>query len=265
VVDGELRLVSRHRDVATGTVRRDLTVTCARWLEFASWVADNDGHPARASALLRRAEAFAGESGDATLVGYVLMRRAQRAVELRVADTASALIPTNAALAQTGPRTRALALVRRAQAHAVSGDRSGVRTSLDEANRLLDRGPDDETGATLAGHCTVTYVRAHEAHCNLMLGEPARAATEFQAVLADWPDDQRLDEGLFRAQLAVALLATGTVDAAEAEGLRALALGPPNGLAPDLTTLAPLASAGPSRRTAPSAFLDAWRSAQEAG
>ena len=103
------------------------------------------------------------------------------------------------------------------------------------------------------------------AHCRLLLGEPASAIREYRDVLADWPDGQRLDEGLFRAQLALAHDEAGMVDEADAEGVRALALARQTGSQRTLSSLQLLATRrlNQPRIVARSAFLQAWREQPE--
>jgi DNA-binding XRE family transcriptional regulator len=238
VVVGELRLLSGHRRAASGPLQRRLATVEARWLEFASWVADNDGDPAGATAWLQQAHDMAGENGDEVLCGYVLMRRAQRAVEAGDAATAIALLDAGPPTARLPPRIRALSMVRVAQAHALAGDDAAARTALNAAYRYVDRAGGDTEDEVLAAHCGSAYIAAHEAQCRLMLGDSASAVAGYRRVLAAWPAGQRLDEGLFRAQLAIAYDQAGMADEAEAEGLRAVDLARQTGSHRTLRTLA---------------------------
>jgi Flp pilus assembly protein TadD len=136
------------------------------------------------------------------------------------------------------------------------GDTATVRRSLARAHWLIDGGDAEESDAAMAGHCTPAYIRAHEAHCALLLGDSREAVTIYRAVLSDWPDGQRLDEGLFRARLAVALDRTGMVDEADAEGRRALRLGLQTGSRRTITTLGSATSQS-SRRRVPASFREA--------
>lgn len=169
-----------------------------------------------------------------------MMRRAQRAVYAGDARAAVDLACT-IQLEQLPARTRALSLVRAAQAHALTGDRNTVSSHLCAAHRVLDHGDTDEADASLAGHCTHDYVRAHEAHCRLLLGDAVPAVEGYRDVLAGWPEDQRLDEGLFRAQMALAYDQAGMKEEADAEGQLALTLGARTGSRRTLATLDQLA------------------------
>src|SRR5438067_6268111 len=64
IVADELRLLDRHRSAATGPLRQRFSQIHARWLEFARWIADNDGEPAWAADWLIQAEQLAAEADD---------------------------------------------------------------------------------------------------------------------------------------------------------------------------------------------------------
>jgi transcriptional regulator with XRE-family HTH domain len=239
VVADELRIIDRRRLIA-GERANAFSQIEARWLEFGSWVADNGGDRAKAAAWLLKAGALADRAGDPLLGGYIMMRRAQRAVD---AGDAHAAVDLAGAiqLEQLPARIRALSLVRAAQALALTGDRNTVSSHLRAAHRVLDHGYTDEVDASLAGHCTHDYVRAHEAHCRLLLGDAVLAVEGYRDVLAGWSEDQRLDEGLFRAQMALAYDQAGMREEADAEGRRALTLGTRTGSRRTLATLDQLA------------------------
>jgi hypothetical protein len=114
-----------------------------------------------------------------------MMRRAQRAVD---AGDAHAAVDLAGAiqLEQLPARIRALSLVQVARALALTGDRNTVSSHLRAAHRVLDHGYADEAD---------DYVRAHEAHCRLLLGDAVLAVEGYRDVLAGWSEDQRLDEG----------------------------------------------------------------------
>lgn len=255
VVAGELDMLAHYRDAAKGLTRQ-LCGVRGRWLEFASWVADNEGRSADAAELLEQASSLAEEADDPGLAGYLLMRRAQRAIEHGNSEWATALASPSARCGRLPPRTQALCLVRTAQAHAMVGDAISVHKSLTRAQQLLDRGDHQEADAALAGHCTPAYIHAHEAHCALLLGDSRAAVSAYRAVLGEWPDAQRLDEGLFRAHLAVALDHAGMADEADAEGRQALRLGVQTGSRRTIATLGSATSRG-STRPIPAPFRDA--------
>jgi transcriptional regulator with XRE-family HTH domain len=260
IVSEELRLLARHRRAAAGQLGQRFGQIQARWLEFASWIADNDGDPVQAATCLSRADQLAVETDAPTVAGYVLMRRAQRAVEAFDPRTAIALAEPAARHNKLPPRIKALSLVRAAQAHALEGNPPAVQARMTLAYRAVEKSGTDPEDEALAGHCTTAYIRAHEAHCRLLLGEPMPAIRAYHDVLADWPIGQRLDEGLFRAQLAVAHDAAGMTEEADAEGLHALDLARQTGSQRTMSSLRLLVArrAGASPRAA-SRFLHAWQ------
>lgn len=121
--------------------------------------------------------------------------------------------------------TRLLA-TRAAQAHAGLGDGAGARQGIRLALRHLARDDgSDLVDTEIASHCTPGYVLAHEGYCLLRLGEPSGAIRVYEELLVGWPASQRLDEGLFRANLALAYAMTRAVPEAIDQGRKALILG----------------------------------------
>lgn len=225
VVRREAALIEHHRRASGGRLREQLSAVAARWFEFGSWVADNMRNTRLASVWLQDAGARAQEVGDEILSAYVLMRRSQRAVESGDATKAIALAEPVVRDTSLPQRLRALAAVRLAQAQAREGDGRTTHSTLGKAYRLLDHaGASDGPDATLTNHCTVSYVRAYEGVCRLSLGEPEAATRCLRLTLAGWPPMQRLDEGLFRANLALALERAGQPEEAMAEAAVAYAL-----------------------------------------
>lgn len=118
------------------------------------------------------------------------------------------------------PRVLALCLVREAEGHALADDAAASRESIDRALRLISSLED--TSDDLGGHCTVDYVRASEARCRQLLGESAAAMRTYEEVLAGCPQDGRLDEGMWRADLALAYLDESEPQRAAEVGLTAV-------------------------------------------
>lgn len=187
---------------------------------------------------------MADEADHDALMAYVLMRRAQRAAEAGGHDNAVELTQPLLAARELPARVRALAAVRHAQACASRGDTNAVRGSIGTAYRLIDQATsaEDPHVTALVGHCTSTYVRAYEAYCRLLLGEPKAAVHDFETVLVDWPPEHRLDEGFFRASLAVALDLAGDRDASDAQASAARTLGAQTGSQRTLAVLEKLAA-----------------------
>lgn len=216
---GQVRLIASARKAAIGPERRRLSATEARWTEFLSWVEANGRSPSRAGPLLDRAHGLAAEAEDQHLAAYILMRQSQQAL-----DTGDAL--RAAGLAQRARRdplpspTTALCLVREAEAHALADDATACRQNIDLALRMISESRDATD--PLGGHCTITYIRAHEARCRQVLGDSSAAIEAYEEIVTDLPDGGRLDEGLWRADWALAYLDDGEPERAAEEGLSAL-------------------------------------------
>lgn len=217
---GQIRLITALRQAAVGRQRVYLLTAEARWTEFLSWIEAHGRGPGQADRLLDRAFGLAVEAQDRHLAAYMLMRMSQQALDVLDGKKAVGLARRAHDLGQLPPRTSALCLVREAEGHALEGDAGACYASIEHALRLAGAPP--ESLSELAGHCTVQYVRACEARCRQILGDSRVAAQRYEEVLADWPHDARLDEGLWRADLAAAYLDEGEPERAAAEGLSAL-------------------------------------------
>lgn len=250
IVRNGIALIHRNRRAADGPLRLKMAAVEARWLEFGSWVAHNQQQPGTAGRWLQTARSLAEEAGDQVHVAYVQMRLAQQAVEAADAAGCAALAEPVMRDSALPPRVRALAAVRYAQALAHERDVAGVRASLGMAYHLVDQASQAEDPAVtaMAGHGTSAYLRGYEAHCRLLLGETEAAANDLQLVLTEWPATQRLDEGLFRANLAVALARSGDLEAADSEAAAARTLGIQTGSRRTLILLDELAGQTSGRR-----------------
>jgi hypothetical protein len=245
VVRKQIILIDRHRSAADDSLRRKLAAAQMRWLEFGSWIADNQQQPDTAGRWLKAARSLADDAGDHVSDAYLQMRQAQQAIEASESAGSAALAEPVMRDHTLPPRVRALAAVRYAQAMAHDRDVSGVRAGLGLAHHLIDQASraEDPAVTAMAGHGTGAYLRGYEAHCRLLLGDAPAAARDLQLVLTDWPATQRLDEGLFRANRAVALARSGELEAAEVEAAAARTLGIQTGSRRTLAMLDGLADA----------------------
>ncbi|XVV13329.1 helix-turn-helix domain-containing protein [Actinoplanes sp. CA-131856] len=221
--EGQWRLITAARVAATGRQRSRLMSLEAHWAEFLSWIEANGTRPSRAGLLLDEAYALAVEAGDQHLAAYILMRKSQQALDEGDAARAGGLAQQAGETPKLPPRTSALCLIREAEAHALADDAVASRESINRAHRFVAQ-PTDAVDH-LGGHCSADYVRASEARCRQMLGESAAASKTYEEVLAAWPPDGRLDEGLWRADLALAYLDEGESERAAHEGLAAVRIG----------------------------------------
>ncbi|MEV0453644.1 helix-turn-helix transcriptional regulator [Catellatospora methionotrophica] len=225
IVAHEVRIIAEHARSTAGATATALRLTTARWLEFGSWVADNQGEHATATTWLTHAHGLAVAADNEIMAAYLLMRRAQQATEHGDPQTSLALLG-QVNLARMPARIGALLATRSAQAHAALRNGPASRRAIRTALTMLDRGDtSDALDAELADHSTTAYVLAHEGLCLSSLAEPNGAVATLESVLATWPHTQRLDEGLFRAHLAVAQAGAGAYDEAVAEAGRALQIG----------------------------------------
>ena len=221
-------MIRRYRNDAVGNLRTGLLAVEARWVEFASWTADNIGDHQAAVYWLDRALSLARQAAHAPMTAYAIMRQAQQAADRLDGARAAALAATAAATAALMDRDRALCAVRQAQGHALQGDRHACSTAIKTAYRLIVRagasGHADDDPDTIGAHCSLPYVRAHEAYCALRLGRAPDAVGILEDVLGSWPQELRQDEALARAWLAQSYWATHRLAEAGAEAGRALAL-----------------------------------------
>jgi len=224
----ESSVIRRYRNDAVGNLRTGLLAVEARWAEFASWTADNIGDHQAAIHWLDRALSLARQAAHAPMTAYAIMRQAQQAADRLDGARAAALAATAAATAALTDRDRALCAVRQAQGHALQGDRHACSIAIKTAYRLIVRagasGPAGDDPDTIGAHCSLPYVRAHEAYCTLRLGRAPDAVRILEDVLGSWPQDLRQDEALARAWLAQSYSATHRLAEAGAEAGRALAL-----------------------------------------
>ncbi|GEM_PF-5347987 len=223
----ESAIIRRYRHEALGELKTGLLGVEARWAEFSSWTADNVGDRQAAAYWLDRALSLARRAGERALAAYVVMRQAQQAADRLDGSRAATLAEAAGAAADLTDRDRALCAIRRAQGHALSGDRDACAAAMKAAYRLVERADDtgvDEDPDTIGRHCVLAYVQAHEAYCRLRLGHAAHAVRIFEEILPVWPAEYRQDEGLARAWLALAYAAANRPADAGAEGSRALAL-----------------------------------------
>nr|BEK71375.1 hypothetical protein KPHV_86020 [Kitasatospora purpeofusca] len=208
----ELAVIKQFRQGASGELAVGLLGVEARWAEFVGWTAESMANSADAPFWLDQSLLLARHADDTQMVSYVLMRQAQRAVERRERNRALALAGQAWQFAGDSPRDRALCAVRQGEAHALAGDGRGVRQAIDQAMKLVDiadlSGLDDDP-STIGRHCVPAYVQAHEANCQLLLGEFGLAARTLESVLEAWPQDFRQDELIARTWLAVSYMKTG--------------------------------------------------------
>jgi hypothetical protein len=172
----------------------------ARLAEFMSWIADNTSSDG--ATWLDRSHRRATEADDRPLVAYTLMRQSQRALDNGDVRTAITLSRRSLTHGPVPARTRALCLIRLAEALAASGD-ADTSTVITAAYRELRRAGTDTTDEDeFARHCDPRYVTAVDARCRQLLGNPASAKAIFEELLDDKPASALIDIGMWHSHLA---------------------------------------------------------------
>ncbi len=118
-----------------------LWLLAARCAEFTGWLAEEAGQTATAHAWTEAAARWAAAAGERDMAGYRWERLSLAALYRGDRRTTLALAERGLAERGTSPRIRGLALRRLAQGHALAGDRLACERALDQAVRLLARGP----------------------------------------------------------------------------------------------------------------------------
>lgn len=223
VVNAQAALLERVIPNSRGAVRRELLVLGCRYSEFAGWLWQDAGDPARAMNYTDRAMDYALEIGDVAEVSYVLMRKANIACDQNKPDRAVGL--TEAALRnepKLPAQIRALILAQRGRALASLREPDDCARTLDQAFRSLDRPgfePDDR-----AGYCNQPYIAMEAASCWNQLGKPDKAAPIFERSSLALPASQRRDHGLCLSRLASAYAGMHDKDRVCDVGARAIAV-----------------------------------------
>lgn len=206
---------------ATGALRRRILETASEWAEFAGWLYEDLGHPAKGLWWSDRAMEWAQEADEPVRQAFILMRKSQLSAGLRQQQRVVGLAA--AALRVRGDvpaRIRASARLQEAHGQALVGEESVALRALDSAEALV--GGDGAVTDQLGGYCNSSYVEAQRATCYLRLGKPAEALAAFQRALNSWPDTYQRERGLHLARLAGAHAANRSPDAACATAMEAV-------------------------------------------
>ncbi|MCA1678451.1 MAG: helix-turn-helix domain-containing protein, partial [Actinobacteria bacterium] len=125
----ELRLITAHRDIATGELRTALMRVEARWALHAAWLCEDTGDRRGRAALLEHALALAREADHPDLLAWARARQAQwtnLTSAIRIAET-------GLRTPRAGAHARALCAVRAAHAHAQIGNADATERLLAKA------------------------------------------------------------------------------------------------------------------------------------
>lgn len=217
-----ISMITRHADLLadsaeedSGPMRRVLLRTAARYAEFAGWLHQDSGDMVCAVSWTERALSLAHAAGEAGLVAYTLMRRSNQAVEQGKSTLALGL--AEAALDSAGASTariRALGLRQRAASLALSRDPARALDAVAEARDCIASDPE---WSPLTGYCTLPYLDAEAAVCQILLGNAEAAVDLLAPAISSWPDGYPRDRAYYQAHLAVAMIGTGMLDEGLAE------------------------------------------------
>lgn len=221
-IGAHLELIEQLLRHARGSTRTELLELGTRYAEFAGWISQDSGDLPTAAHWSNRALEWAHQANDHLMVAYVLMRKSNQASDERNAGDIIDLAEAAQRAARPMPRQiQALILRQRAHGHALEGEELACHRALDRGTRLAflgQRDGDDGPG----GYCSESYVEAHRATAWLELGQPHKAVTVFERVLAHWPERQRRDRGIFLARLAASHVSAGDPEPAASTATAAM-------------------------------------------
>lgn len=220
-VRAQLDLLDRVLPSSTGRIRSELLYLGTRYNEFTGWLYQDAGRLDEAMAFTDRAMDHALEICDPGESAYILMRKANIAVDAGRPDRAIGL--TEAALRKPGevpPRIRALLLGQRGRAYALLGDRCNAPKAIDQAREEIER--IDTESMALTAYCTPSYLSMERARCLDQLNRYDQAIEIYEDALTGWPDGFRRDHGLCLTRLANAYAGQQAVASAVEAGHRAV-------------------------------------------
>jgi len=227
IVLGLIAAIEKIAADANPATRRDLLRAGAYASEFAGWLYRDVCVPELANYWRDRAVEWAQVSGDATMQGYVLLKKSQA-----VWDERDALrMLTLAEAAQDGPwrlpaRVRAEAAQQQARGHAMlNGNTALMESKLSEARSLLDqdRANAGARTAEVAAHYDEALFGLQVAICYCEAGQPERSLELYDRWLSPEIFSRR-DYAYFLALKGEAHAIAEEPDNAAAAGLEAISL-----------------------------------------
>ncbi|MFJ8002378.1 helix-turn-helix domain-containing protein [Streptomyces sp. NPDC096310] len=205
-----LRALAARSGARTG---RGLLTLCARYAEFAGWMAQEAGADGTALRWTEHAVELAAESDDTSLASYALVRRGL--VAYYRGDAADTIDLARGALSDRLPyRIRGLAAQREAQGHALAGDRTACLRALDHARGLLAKAEtEQDTTAPVIGTTHLSDpVAMITGWCLLDLGHPRHAAQVLDEEIQRIPAKAMRTRARYGARRALAHALAGEVD-----------------------------------------------------
>lgn len=213
------RLAARTR----GADQRAVLRLTARYAEYIGWMAQEMGNEQAALFWTDRCVDFARESGDADLVGYTLIRRAE--IGMYRGDSATTVeFSIRGRNDSDQPRIKAFGLQREAQGHALAGNERACMRALEEAAETVEQSasagldtPLAEPGTTEPPLGPTAMARPLDfvtGWCLQDLGHSAQAADILSAELRRIPNYAHRTRARCAARLALAYASAGEVDKA---------------------------------------------------
>ena len=201
---------------ASGATRCSLFEIGSMFAELAGWLADDVGNLEQGAAWTDQALDWAHASGNQDVIAYVLMRKAQRAVNSGDGPLAVGLAGASVQLDGVSCRIRAASLIHQGLGHATESNETAAMAAFEQAHTLLSATPKDcgRGDLDLASFCVGPYVLAQRGVCLTRLGHYREAVSDFDAALGTWPSKYRRERGLHLSRKAVALAAAGDIEEA---------------------------------------------------
>lgn len=222
VVRAQTTLLDQLLPSARGDIKKDLAYLASRYNEFTGWLHQDAGELDKAMSFSDRAMDFALETDSAHNASYVLMRKANIAIDQGRPDRALGL--TEAALRacdRLPSRTHALILSQRARAHAALRQSSDCLRAIDGAREVIQQMHDNDD--ELAPYCNPSYIEMEAATCSNLMGMYDAAIPVYERSLARWSDDGlRRDRGVCLTRLTAAHVGRGDIERACVTGRQAI-------------------------------------------
>ncbi|KIF73515.1 hypothetical protein QR77_05120 [Streptomyces sp. 150FB] len=188
-----------------------LLTLCARYAEFAGWMAQEAGAVEEALRWTDHAVELAAATGDESLASYALVRRGL--VAYYRGDAAGTVALVQGVRSRRLPhRVLGLAAQREAQGHALAGDQDTCMRELDRARALLSREAPDGAGPVLGTSHLTDPVAMTTGWCLLDLGRPRQAAKVLDREIELIPPTAMRTRARYGARQALAHALAGEIE-----------------------------------------------------
>ncbi|MEV8365504.1 helix-turn-helix domain-containing protein [Streptomyces niveus] len=203
-----LRALAARSGSRTGN---GLLILCARYAEFAGWMAQEAGQEQAALRWTEHAVELAQATGDSALASYALVRRGL--ISYYRGDASGTIALAQGVRSRRLPsRVLGLAAQREAQGHALAGDYNACRRKLDHARGLLAEDVANGSAPVLGTTNLSDPVSMITGWCLLDLGRPRQAARVFDQEMARIPAHALRTRARYGARQALAHALDGEID-----------------------------------------------------